>query len=80
MNATFNYLKSTGQMIEATLQTLEPETVADISGLIAAGAMIQVQSAWSRSGHVETTIVLIHPCGERVELAALDLVSPRIMS
>lgn len=73
MTPTNHFIKAAGDLIQSLIATLSPEEIQNLSGLIGAGAMMQIQTSWSRAGHVETVLVLIHPSGERDELAALEL-------
>ena len=74
------YLRAAHNLLTESLNQLDPEVVRDVSAHIGAGAMLQMQSSWSRAGHVETTITLIYADGERVELAGLELATPRALS
>lgn len=73
MDKTSEFIRAAGGLIESLIATLDPEEVQGLSNLLAAGAMLQIQTSWSRAGHVETQLWLIHPNGERAELAALEL-------
>lgn len=73
MDKTSEFIRAAGDLIQSLISKLAPDEIQGLSSLIAAGAMLQIQTSWSRAGHVETVLVLIHPNGERDELAALEL-------
>lgn len=73
MKCTENYLRAVGALLQAWAAELDDETRDNLSDVLQAGGMLQVQTAWSRAGHVGTELVLIASTGERLELAGLEL-------
>ncbi len=73
MIPTENYLRAVGALLQAWAAELDDEVRDSLNDALQAGGMLQLQTAWSRAGHVSTELVLIGPTGERLELAGLEL-------
>lgn len=73
MNQIENYVRAAAALLQAWAVELDDETRDNLNDVLQAGGMLQIQTAWSRAGHVGTELVLIAPTGERLELAGLEL-------
>lgn len=73
MNPVENYVRASGDMLREWSTDLDPEVRDGLNDAIAAGGALQIQTTWSRSGHLGTVLVLVGPNGDRLELAALEL-------